>query len=57
MHVSNFRKVKRVEDVLAVFKMVNQQLPSKLVLIGDGPERPRMEMLSREWGISQEVCF
>lgn len=57
MHVSNFRKVKRVEDVLAVFKMVNQQLPSKLVLIGDGPERPRMEMLSREWEISQEVCF
>ena len=57
MHVSNFRKVKRVEDVLAVFKMVNQQLPSKLVLIGDGPERPRMEMLSREWGISHEVCF
>ena len=57
MHVSNFRKVKRVEDVLAVFKLVNQNLPSKLVLIGDGPERPRMEMLSREWGISQEVCF
>ena len=57
MHVSNFRKVKRVEDVLGVFKLVNQKLPSKLVLIGDGPERPRMEMLSREWGISQEVCF
>jgi len=57
MHVSNFRKVKRVEDVLGVFKLVNQKLPSKLVLIGDGPERPRMEMLSREWGINQEVCF
>ncbi|MGB4969468.1 MAG: N-acetyl-alpha-D-glucosaminyl L-malate synthase BshA [Saprospiraceae bacterium] len=56
-HVSNFRKVKRVDDVLAVFREINKEIPSKLLLIGDGPERPRIEMLSRDWGISQEVRF
>ena len=39
IHVSNFRKVKRVEDVLRVFDKVRQKLPCKLILVGDGPER------------------
>ncbi len=56
-HVSNFRKVKRVDDVLIVFAKVLKKLPSKLLLIGDGPERPRLEMMSRDMGIGNEVKF
>jgi N-acetyl-alpha-D-glucosaminyl L-malate synthase BshA len=48
MHASNFRKVKRVEDVLNVFFKVLEKIPSKLVLIGDGPERPALESMIRE---------
>lgn len=48
IHVSNFRKVKRVEDVLRVFDKVRKQIPSKLILIGDGPERNNIERLCRE---------
>jgi N-acetyl-alpha-D-glucosaminyl L-malate synthase BshA len=53
IHVSNFRKVKRVEDTVLIFQKVHQQLPSKLLLIGDGPERRNAEALCRElnlWG-------
>ncbi|MEM6723258.1 MAG: N-acetyl-alpha-D-glucosaminyl L-malate synthase BshA [Bacteroidota bacterium] len=57
MHVSNFRKVKRVEDVLEVFKMVYQKVQSKLILIGDGPERGKAEQRCRELGICHEVRF
>ncbi len=48
MHVSNFRKVKRVEDVLRVFNKIRKVIPSKLVLVGDGPERNNIEKLCRE---------
>ncbi len=48
VHTSNFRKVKRVEDVLKVFCEVRKVVPSKLLLIGDGPERQRMEDMARE---------
>ena len=48
IHVSNFRKVKRVEDVLRVFDKVRQKLPCKLILVGDGPERGTIEKLCRE---------
>jgi N-acetyl-alpha-D-glucosaminyl L-malate synthase BshA len=48
IHVSNFRKVKRVEDVLRVFDKVRQKLPCKLILVGDGPERGNIEKLCRE---------
>src|SRR6202008_2387401 len=48
VHVSNFRKVKRVEDVLRVFDKVRQKLPCKLILVGDGPERGNIEKLCRE---------
>jgi len=57
IHVSNFRKVKRIDDVLAVFRKVQQHFPSKLLLVGDGPERPRLENLCREWGICSSVKF
>jgi len=56
-HVSNFRKVKRVQDVLQVFHQVLQQIPSKLLMIGDGPERRGLEALCRELKICDHVRF
>jgi N-acetyl-alpha-D-glucosaminyl L-malate synthase BshA len=56
-HVSNFRKVKRVEDVLHVFKKVYERIPSKLLLIGDGPERQHMEELCRKLHLCHETRF
>ncbi len=55
IHVSNFRKVKRVEDVLRVFDKVRKQIPSKLILVGDGPERPAIEKLCRELDTCQDI--
>lgn len=57
LHVSNFRKVKRVEDVIRVFKKVHEELPSKLLMIGDGPERHNMEELCRKLDLCDEVRF
>lgn len=54
-HISNFRKVKRVQDVLYVFKKINDQTPSKLLLVGDGPERLHLEQLCRELEICDDV--
>lgn len=56
-HVSNFRKVKRVEDVIEVFYIVQQKIPSKLILVGDGPERYSCEKLVRELQICDKVIF
>lgn len=55
VHVSNFRKVKRVEDVLRVFDKVRKQLPTRLVLVGDGPERAHIEKLCRELNTCDEI--
>jgi N-acetyl-alpha-D-glucosaminyl L-malate synthase BshA len=57
IHTSNFRKVKRIEDVIQVFYKVKQQIPAKLLLAGDGPELSKAEDLCRELGISDEVRF
>jgi N-acetyl-alpha-D-glucosaminyl L-malate synthase BshA len=57
LHASNFRKVKRVEDVVLIFNEVNKQIPSKLLFVGDGPERVHAEELSRRLGICDEVRF
>lgn len=57
VHTSNFRKVKRIEDVMEVFNRVNQRIPSKLLLLGDGPERVNMEHLCRKLGICEHVRF
>lgn len=57
IHVSNFRKVKRVEDVVRMFDLVVKQIPSKLFLVGDGPERMNIEMLCRELGNCDQVRF
>ena len=57
IHVSNFRKVKRVEDVVQMFDLVFKKIPSKLFLVGDGPERTGCEVLCRKLGISEQVRF
>lgn len=54
-HVSNFRPVKRVEDVVRVFHKINQEVPSRLLLIGDGPDRYNVELLCRELGSCDRV--
>ncbi len=57
VHTSNFRKVKRVDDVIFIFKKVHEQIPSKLLLIGDGPERRKLEDLCRSIGLCDEIRF
>ncbi len=57
MHVSNFRKVKRVEDVVKAFSIVRRALPSKLLLVGDGPERLKLEGMCRDLGICGDIHF
>lgn len=57
VHTSNFRKVKNTDDVIKIFHQVNQSIPSKLLMVGDGPERRNAEELSRKLGISQSVRF
>lgn len=56
-HTSNFRKVKRVEDVIRIFQKVYKKVPSKLLMIGDGPERQNAERLCRDIGLCDEVRF
>jgi L-malate glycosyltransferase len=55
VHISNFRKVKRVEDVVYIFSNVKKQIPSKLILVGDGPEKQGIEQLVRQLNIQQDV--
>ncbi|MHA8106652.1 N-acetyl-alpha-D-glucosaminyl L-malate synthase BshA [Aquirufa sp. 5-AUSEE-100C1] len=57
MHTSNFRKVKRIEDIIQVFAKVQKQIPSKLLLVGDGPERSGIEALCRDLGVASDVRF
>lgn len=57
LHASNFRKVKRVQDVVHVFYEVQKEIPSKLLFVGDGPERQHMEELGRSLGISEKMTF
>lgn len=57
VHTSNFRKLKRVEDVIEVFRRVHERIPSKLLLVGDGPERYNLEELCRRMDLCQEVRF
>ena len=57
VHASNFRKIKRVNDVMKIFIGVRKQLPAKLLMIGDGPERPAMEVLAKESGVQDDVRF
>lgn len=57
VHTSNFRKVKRTTDVIRIFKKVQEKIPSKLLMVGDGPERTAAEQLSRELGVASDIRF
>src|SRR4051812_12903977 len=57
MHISNFRPVKRVKDVVRVFAQVNRAVPSVLVMVGDGPDRHDAEQEARDLGVDQYVHF
>lgn len=57
VHTSNFREVKRVDDVVRIFHKISETVPSRLLLVGDGPERGNMEALCRELDIIDEVRF
>ena len=57
VHTSNFRKVKRVEDVIRVYSEVQKKVPSKLLLIGDGPERANIETTCRGLGVCDNIHF
>nr|MBI1229304.1 N-acetyl-alpha-D-glucosaminyl L-malate synthase BshA [Cytophagales bacterium] len=57
VHTSNFRKVKRVDDVIRVFNEVRHIVPAKLLLVGDGPERDKMERLCRQLDTCEDVRF
>lgn len=57
VHISNFRKVKRTEDVIRIFDIIRKQLPVKLLMVGDGPERHHLEELCRELGTCDMVKF
>ena len=56
-HVSNFRPVKRVEDVVKIFSEVRKEIPAKLLMIGEGPERAKAENLVKELNLVDDVFF
>lgn len=57
VHTSNFRKVKRTEDVIKIFAKLVKKIPAKLLMVGDGGERSQCEQLSRDLGVSDDVRF
>lgn len=57
VHTSNFRKVKRIGDVVSIFNNIHKEIPAKLLMIGDGPERDAAEKAGREFGISSDIRF
>jgi N-acetyl-alpha-D-glucosaminyl L-malate synthase BshA len=57
VHTSNFRKVKRIADVVTIFNNIHKEIPAKLLMIGDGPERDAAEKTGRELGIGQDIRF
>ena len=56
-HISNFRKVKRIPDVIKIFNKIQQSIPAKLMMVGDGPEKEKAEKLCDELGIQDKVIF
>ncbi|WP_059052566.1 N-acetyl-alpha-D-glucosaminyl L-malate synthase BshA [Paenibacillus senegalimassiliensis] len=57
MHISNFRPVKRVNDVVDIFYRVNQELPAKMLFVGEGPDLPKIQHKIKEMGIEDRVHF
>ncbi|HEY0045088.1 MAG TPA: N-acetyl-alpha-D-glucosaminyl L-malate synthase BshA [Flavobacterium sp.] len=56
-HISNFRKVKRVGDIIRIFDAVQKEIPAKLLMVGDGPEKQKAEKLCKKLGIEDKVIF
>ena len=56
-HISNFRKVKRIPDVIKIFYNIQKEIPAKLMMVGDGPEKEKAEYLCQELGILDKVIF
>jgi N-acetyl-alpha-D-glucosaminyl L-malate synthase BshA len=56
-HISNFRKVKRIEDVVQIFYEIQKEVPSKLMMVGEGPEKEQAENLCQQLGIQHKVIF
>lgn len=56
-HISNFRKVKRIPDIIQIFYLIQKQIPAKLMLVGDGPEKEKAELLCEKLGIMDKVIF
>ena len=56
-HISNFRPVKRIADVINIFKKIRDRLPAKLIMVGDGPEKEAAEMQVAEYGLINDVVF
>ena len=57
IHISNFRPIKRVEDVVGIFALVRKQRKARLLMVGDGPERPKAEWLAHTHGVADDVSF
>lgn len=57
MHISNFRKVKRIDDVVRIYARIRERLPARLVLVGDGPERNTAMEVAEGLGVAEDVCF
>jgi len=56
-HVSNFRPVKNILDVVRVFHKIQEKIPSKLLMVGDGPEREKADILAKELGVKDKILF
>jgi len=56
-HISNFRKVKRIPDIIKIFYHIQKEMPAKLMMVGDGPEKENAELLCQELGILDKVIF
>jgi N-acetyl-alpha-D-glucosaminyl L-malate synthase BshA len=56
-HISNFRKVKRIPDIIKIFHKIQKEIPAKLMMVGDGPEKEKAEKMCRKLGISDKVIF
>ena len=56
-HISNFRRVKRIPDIIKIFYKIQQQIPAKLMMVGDGPEKEKAEELCEQLGIQDKVIF
>src|SRR6187402_1666789 len=56
-HISNFRKVKRIPDIIKIFYRIQKEIPAKLMMVGDGPEKEKAEKLCRKYGIQDKVIF